>query len=60
MKTKEEMVYDLTKKELECLFDVDGGCGEVAQFFADGGYHVYTDEALLRQWKFIFIDNEGE
>jgi hypothetical protein len=57
MKTREEMVYDLTKHELEYLFDMNGDFGEVAQFFADGGYRVYTDEALLRQWQFQFTDD---
>jgi len=62
MKTREEMIYDLTKKELEYLFDMNGDFGEVAQFFADGGYRVYTDEALRKQWTFQFTDNypQGE
>jgi len=60
MKTREEMVYDLTKKELEYLFDMNGDFGEVAQFFADGGFNKYEDEELRTQWDVTFTEEEGE
>jgi hypothetical protein len=57
MKTREEMVYELTKHELEYLFDMNGDFEDSVRFFAKGGFYAYTDEALLKQWKFQFTDN---
>jgi hypothetical protein len=57
MKTREEMVYELTKHELEYLFDMNGDFEDSVRFFAKGGFCAYTDEALLKQWTFQFTDN---
>jgi hypothetical protein len=57
MKTREEMIYDLTEHELNYLFDVNGDLEDSVSFFAKGGFHVYTDEELHAQWYFTFIDN---
>ena len=55
--TRAEMIHDLTKHELEYLFDINGDFDDSVLFFAKGGFYAYTDEALLQQWKFQFTDN---
>jgi hypothetical protein len=62
MKTREEMVYELTEHELEYLQEYPEGLEHNARFFAGGGFANYTDEALLKQWTFQFTDNypQGE
>ena len=54
--TRAEMIHDLTKHELEYLFDINGDFDDSVLFFAKGGFYAYTDEALLQQWKFQFTD----
>jgi len=62
MKTREEMIFELTKHELEYLFDMNGDFEESVRFFSKGGFFAYTDEALLKQWKFQFTEDypQGE
>jgi len=57
MKSREEMIYDLTKHELEFLFDMNGDFDDSVQFFANGGYQKYTDEKLSSAWQFQFTDD---
>jgi hypothetical protein len=57
MKSREEMIYDLTKHELEFLFDMNGDFDDTVQFFANGGYQKYTDEKLSSAWQFQFTDD---
>jgi hypothetical protein len=56
--TREEMIRDLTKNELEYLFDINGDFNESVQFFADGGFNKYKDEELQEQWECTFTDGE--
>ena len=56
MKTREEMIYELTEHELDYLFDED--IEDSVRFFAKGGFYAYTDEALLKQWTFQFTDGD--
>jgi hypothetical protein len=56
MKTRAEMIYDLTEHELNYLFDVNGDLEDSVRFFAKGGFHVYTDEELHAQWDVTFTD----
>jgi hypothetical protein len=62
MKTREEMIYELTEHELNYLFDMNGDLEDSVCFFAKGGFYAYTDEALFKQWTFQFTDNypQGE
>ena len=60
MKTREEMIYDLTKHELEFLFamgDMNGDFDDTVQFFANGGFNKYEDEELRTQWDVTFTDD---
>lgn len=54
--TREKMIHDLTKQELEYLFDINGDFNESVQFFADGGFNKYEDEELQAQWECTFTD----
>ena len=56
MKTREQMVYELTKQELEYLFDMNGDFEDSARFFANGGFNKYEDEELRTQWDVTFTD----
>lgn len=56
MKTREEMVYELTKHELEYLFDINGDFDDVVNFFANGGFNAYRDKELQKKWEFLFTD----
>ena len=56
MKTREEMVYELTKHELEYLFDMNGDFDDVVHFFAGGGFNAYKDKELQKKWEFLFTD----
>lgn len=49
MKTRQEMINDLTEDELRFLVENPDkhNITEVADFFAKGGFNAYTDEALL-------------
>ena len=57
MKTRAEMILDLTKYELECIAETSVEVEDAVQFFADGGFHKKTDKELLQAWQFRFTDN---
>ena len=57
MKTRAEMILDLTKYELECIAETSVDVEDAVQFFADGGFQKYTDEKLSRAWQFQFTDD---
>jgi hypothetical protein len=44
--TTEEMVLQLTKKELEFLVDHPEQIDNSARFFLQGGYNQYSDSAI--------------
>lgn len=48
MKTREEMIADLTKDEMQFLAENPDkhNITEVADFFAKGGFNAYSDEQL--------------
>ena len=56
MKTREEIIYELTEHELNHVFSVNGDFEDSVRFFSNGGFYVYTDEALLEQWEFLFTE----
>lgn len=49
MKTRQEMINDLTEDELRFLVENPDkhNITEIADFFAKGGFNTYTNEALL-------------
>jgi len=57
MKTRAEMILELTKYELECIAETSVDVEDAVQFFADGGFHKKTDKELLQAWQFRFTDN---
>ena len=74
MKTREEMVYDLTLYELKWFVEYVEDYGddtsannkwretsykEMAEFFIRGGFNSFDDDVLTRAWKRTFTD-EGE
>jgi hypothetical protein len=54
--TREKMIHDLTKHELEYLFDMNGDFDDVVHFFAKGGFNTYADKELQKKWEFLFTD----
>ena len=54
--TREKMIHDLTKHELEYLFDMNGDFDDVVHFFARGGFNAYKDKELIERWEFQFTD----
>ena len=54
--TKEQMIHDLTKFELEYLICSPEIVKEMITFFSTGGFNNYTLEALQRQHDIIFKD----
>jgi len=54
--TKEQMIYDLTKFELEYLVGDPYLIKEMITFFSTGGFNTYTFEELQRQHDIIFKD----
>jgi hypothetical protein len=54
--TKEQMIYDLTKFELEYLVGDPYLIKEMITFFSNGGFNTYTFEELQRQHDIIFND----
>jgi hypothetical protein len=68
MKTREEMVYDLTVDELDWFVGYVEDCGsdyegrrlaikEMAGFIIRGGFNKYEDEELHAQWDVKFTDD---
>lgn len=51
MKTRLEMIRELTEFELNFLIFNTSRIPEVSDFFADGGYNKYTDEELTISYK---------
>jgi hypothetical protein len=61
MKTRKEMIYALTKYELEYLQEYPECLEDNAKFFAGGGFAAYTDEQLIAQCQDnVWLELEGE
>jgi len=57
MQTRAEMIYALTKYELEYLRDNPEWLEDTAKFFADGGFERYTDAKLIsRCEKYLWLE----
>jgi hypothetical protein len=54
--TNEQMIFDLTKFELEYLVGDPYLIKEMITFFSNGGFNIYTTEQLKRQYEIIFND----
>jgi hypothetical protein len=58
--TRQEMVYALTKFEMEYLQEYPECLEHNAKFFADGGFANYTDEQLIEQCRDnVWLELEG-
>jgi hypothetical protein len=54
--TRDQMIYELTKFELEYLVGDPHLIKEMVKFFADGGFNNYDYDYLKRQYEIIFAD----
>jgi hypothetical protein len=50
MKTREQMVKELTELELRFLLDNPDQLHQVTMFFAGGGYDQFSDKGLQQAW----------
>ena len=48
--TRQQMIEDLTKYELQYLIDNQESLSEVAIFFSKNGFNLYDEQALLNAW----------
>lgn len=46
MKTREEMIKELTRDEMQFLLENPDEIAEIAEFFSKGGLNSYSDEQL--------------
>ena len=46
MKTREEMIAELTRDEMQFLLENPDEIAEITDFFAKGGLNSYSDEQL--------------
>jgi hypothetical protein len=75
MKTREEMVYDLTVYELKWFVDYveyyldhtsannnwrETSYKEMAEFFIKGGFNNFDDEVLAKAWRRTFTDEDED
>ena len=75
MKTREEMVYDLTVYELKWFVEYvedylddtsvhnnwrETSYKEMAEFFIKGGFNNFNDEVLAKAWKRTFTDEDED
>ena len=51
MKTIEQMIFDLTIYELNWFSQNEDQIKDVAMFFSNGGFHVYSEKEIIKQWK---------
>jgi hypothetical protein len=54
--TREEMIKELTRFEIEYLLGCYDTKSELIEFFAKGGFNTYNDKDLQRQYEIIFND----
>jgi hypothetical protein len=54
--TRDQMIYELTKFELEYLVGDPHLIKEMVRFFSDGGFNNYNYDYLKRQYEIIFAD----
>jgi len=54
--TREEMIDELTRFELDYLIGDSHVLEEAVSFFSKGGFNTYTDQELKRQYEIIFND----
>jgi len=60
MKTRSEMVYALTKYELEYLIDNPEWLEDTTKYFADGGVNTKTDAELFSLCKIKHVLGLGD
>lgn len=54
MNNRQFLIKELTKYELECFLDNSEYLEENVEFFANGGFSKWTDEALQKKYD-LFI-----
>lgn len=54
--TREQMIYELTKFEIEYIMGVNHLPNEIITFFSNGGFNNYTFDELEREYTIIFQD----
>jgi len=61
MLNRKELIYELTKYEIECFSknDDDQHLWELSDFFAKGGFISWNDESLQKKYE-LFIAEENE
>jgi len=59
-RSREEMIFDLTRFELVFLQDETWAMYDVAEFFARGGFTVWSDEDLSKKWEMHFGSEPGD
>ena len=52
--SREQMIIDLTKFELESLLLDKDLIDDAVRFFSIGGYQLWTDKKLLLYWDYRF------
>jgi len=57
-KTRQEMVLALTRYEIEWVFENLEHLDEVAEFFANSGFHKYTNESLQKLYELKLAEVE--
>jgi hypothetical protein len=62
MATREKMVFDLTRHELERLSqnNTSTHIDQTARFFIGGGFDIYSDVELERQYSRMLFDEVPE
>jgi hypothetical protein len=56
MKTRNEMIKEMTCYELGFLIDHTEHLSDIADFFIQGGYSTFSDENLLRLYNETYVD----
>jgi hypothetical protein len=54
--TRKQLLFDLTKHELEYTLANPEISEDVIVFMSEGGFNVYTDVELLNEWRQNFTD----
>lgn len=60
MKTREEMIKELTRDEMQFLLENPDEIAEIADFFAKGGLNSYSDEQLAEVYLLKHGEDEDE
>jgi hypothetical protein len=59
-RSRETMIFDLTRFELVWLQDEGWALYDVAEFFARGGFSVWSDDDLAEKWEKHFGEEPGD